>query len=66
MVLRSTVTGECKRIAASAWRYDLIPTNDLRVLRRGNGFVEEVRGWTFHIWEPDLDRLWPLAAHGRS
>jgi hypothetical protein len=67
-MIRSTA-GERKRVAATAWRYQLILSSEkdgLRVLRRHPDIVKPVGGWVFFIWEPDLDRLPPGGARARS
>jgi hypothetical protein len=70
-----SAAGERKRVAASAWRYQLILSSGkdgLRVLRRPQPGeygdpVKSVRGWVFYVWKPDFDRIWPPGgARGRS
>jgi hypothetical protein len=66
---RSTASGERQRVAAIAWT-DLIRLysgKEVSVIYRaslhrspgGSYVVDQVRGWRFYIWQPDLDRIWP-------
>ena len=70
---RSTVTGERKRVAATAWVDEielLFWKNRPRVFsrhpsmcmvaRRPTQVREQVHGW-FYVWQPDLDRIWSTA-----
>jgi hypothetical protein len=72
---RSTTSGERVRVAAIAWT-DLIRLYSgkevsviyLKPLSQSKGqyIVNPVRGWRFFVWQPDLDRIWPLPAGSAS
>jgi hypothetical protein len=57
-MIRSIHTGERKLFEPAEWakiRLEVWSEGDL-VLSQG-----EYRGWTFYIWQPEFDALWPAA-----
>ena len=67
-MLRSTLTGERTRVAATAWndqiKLDAI-RDSVRVIYReplyrlkGQHILNPVRGAHFYVWQPVLDRIW--------